>query len=59
MLYYTIKEVAELLNISVQAVYYRTKLKPKHHLYIKSIELAKNTHLAPKEEYERLKNDNN
>lgn len=59
MLYYTIKEVAELLNISVQAVYYRTKLKPKHHLYIKTIQLTNNTHLVPKEEYERLKNDNN
>lgn len=58
MLYYTIKEVADLLNITVQAVYYRTKLKPKHHLYIKSIEVAKNLHLIPATEYERLKNDN-
>ena len=58
MLYYTIKEVAELLNISVQAVYYRTKLKPKHHLYIKSIEVARDTFLIPKDEYKRLENDN-
>ena len=59
MLYYTIREVAELLNVSVQAVYYRTKLKPKHHLYIQCIELAKNTYLVPKEEYERLKKTTN
>lgn len=58
MLYYTFKDVAELLGVTVQTIYYRTKLKPKHHLYIKSIELGKNIHLIPSEEYERLKNDN-
>lgn len=57
MLYYTIKEVAEMLNYTVQAIYYRTKLKPNHHLYIKAVEMAKGVYLIPKEEVERLKNE--
>lgn len=58
MLYYTIKQVADMLGVTVQAIHYRMKLKPKHHLYIKSIEVAEGIHLIPATEYERLKNDN-
>ena len=58
MLYYTIKEVADMLGVTVQTIHYRMKLKPKHHLYIKSVKLPNRTHLIPASEYERLKNDN-
>lgn len=48
-----------MLNYTVQAIYYRTKLKPKHHLYIKTEELAKGVHLISSEEVKRLKDGNN
>ena len=57
MLYYTIKEVADILGVTVQTIHYRMKLKPRHHLYIKSVELAKGVHLIPQEEVERIKSE--
>ena len=57
MKYYTISEVAKMLNYTVQAIYYRTKLKPGHHLYIKTEELASGVYLIPQEEVERLKDE--
>lgn len=53
-MYYTVKQVADILCVTVQAIHYRRKLKPKHHLYIKAEEMAKGVFLITEEELKRI-----